>query len=125
MSEYQPPASTVLDWLRSNLGSRALAPLTGTDTKMLRAAVQIIEAWGYHRVPQLLQAFAFVVAQMQTKTQWLAYHAIAHPLDWSDRDRVWNMAGLNPKILIAVKCSFEPGGTYVDLAEKEAQEVES
>lgn len=40
MSDYEPAAATVLDWLHSNLGGAALAPLTGSDTHALRAAVQ-------------------------------------------------------------------------------------
>ena len=121
MSDYQPPAATVLNWLRSNLGGRALAPLTGTDTKMLRAAVQIMEGWGYDRHPSLIHAFSCVVNRMQLKTQWLAFHAIAHPLDWSDRQKIWDAAELDP-IGNVPKCSFEPGGSHVDHAELEAKE---
>lgn len=120
-SEYQPPASTVLEWLRSNLGSRALAPLTGSDTKALRAAVQIMEAYGYDRSPALIRAFALVVGRMQHKCQWLAFHAIAHPLDWSDRQKVWNLAGLE-LFVDAPRCSFEPGGSRVDWDEVESRE---
>lgn len=121
MSDYQPPAATVLDWLHSNLGGHALAPLTGSDTRALRAAVQIMEQYAYDRHPGLLLAFAKVVQRMQTKTWELAYHAIAHPLDWSDRSKVWAMSGLatfTPKM----KCSFEPGGSRIDYMEKEEQE---
>lgn len=124
-NEHQPPAATVLEWLRSNLGSRGLAPLTGTDTKALRAAVQIIEAWGYDRSPDLLMAFGYTVRRMQPKCQWLAYHAIAHPLDWSDRERIWT-ALVNARIVGPIgpmqKCSFEPGGSHIDHAEREAKE---
>ena len=115
MSDYQPPAATVLDWLHSNLGGRALAPLTGSDTKALRAAVQIIEAYGYDRHPSLIDAFALVVHRMQPKCRELAYHSIAHPLDWSDRQKIWRAAGFTD--LPRLKCSFEPGGSHTDHAE--------
>lgn len=124
MSEntYEPPAATVLDWLHSNLGGRVLAGLTGTDTKALRAATQIMELYGYDRCPEVLNAFASIVRRMQPKMRELAYHAIAHPLDWSDRARVWAGAGLQsfkPKFV----CSFEPGGSHVDHMEQEQQEA--
>lgn len=118
MSDYQPPAATVLDWLHSNLGGRALAPLTGSDTKALRAAVQIIEAYGYDRHHSLLDAFHLLVLRMQPKCRELAYHAIAHPLDWSDRSRLWMLSGL-PAFQPAL-CSFEPGGSNIDHMEAEA-----
>jgi hypothetical protein len=124
VSDYQPPAATVLDWLRSNLGSRALAPLTGSDTKALRAAVQIMEAWGYDRSPNYLHAFGLCVARMQPQTRELAYHAIAHPLDWSDRARIWS-AIADSKLVLPIKpvltCSFEPGGSHVDHAAEEEE----
>lgn len=123
ISDYQPPAATVLDWLYANLGGRALAPLTGSDTKALRASVQIMEQYGYDRHPSLIDAFALVVFRMQPKTRELAYHAIAHPLDWSDRHKIWMAAGL-PAFAPSMKCSFEPGGSYVDHS-KEDDEHES
>lgn len=118
---YQPPAETVLGWLASNLGSRALAPLTGSDTRALRAAVQIVEQYSYDRDPSLLHAFAAVVRRMQSHTQELAFHAIAHPMDWSDRARIWRAAGLEIKPFR--KCSFEPGGKHIDLAESDKHHV--
>jgi hypothetical protein len=121
-NEYQPPAATVLDWLHSNLGGRALAPLTGTDTKALRAAVQIMEAYGYDRSSELLHAFCLVVRRMQPHCRELAYHAIAHPLDWSDRKKLW-AAIANAKLVEpldpSMTCSFEPGGSHIDYASAE------
>lgn len=119
--DYQPSAATVLDWLRANLGGRALAPLTGCDTRALRAAVQIIEHYAYDGHPAVLNAFAEIVRRMQPKTRELAYHAIAHALDWSDRARVWAAAGL-ASFQPQLKCSFEPGGSHIELAEAEAKE---
>ena len=111
----QPPSVTIFQWLRANLGPRCLAPLTGTDTRALRAAVEIIELYSYHTRPELLKAFGIVVSSgMQKSTQELAYHAIAHLLNWEDRARLWDAAGLplfDPQV-----CSFEPGGSRVDLS---------
>jgi len=120
---HRPPAETVLDWLHSNLGGRALAPLTGSDTRALRAAVQIIEQFSYDQHPDVLRAFAYVVSRMQPHTRELAYHAIAHPLDWSDREKLWHASGLAGAFLNSLppkmKCSFEPGGSCIDWREKE------
>ena len=53
---------------------------------------------------------------MQPSTQELAYHAIAHVMDWSDRAELWIKAGL-PEFATR-QCSFEPGGSCVDLSRK-------
>lgn len=115
MPTPKPAAVTIYPWLRANLGPRALAPLTGCDARALQAAVQIIELYSYDHDDEVLQAFALVVGRMQDSTQELAYHAIAHILNWSDRYAIWHVAGLppfeNPRT-----CSFEPGGSGRDLA---------
>lgn len=104
---YQPPAQTVFAWLRANCGKGCLAPLTGTDGRGLRAAVQIAELYSYHRQPEVLEAFGLVVrSSMQEECWYLAYHAIAHVMDWSDRAEVWAGAGL-PEIVHG-RCAFEP-----------------
>ncbi len=117
MSKYQPKAVTIFPWLKSNLGPRALAPLTGTDTRALRAAVEIIELYSVDHNPVVIEAFGNVVSQMQRSTMHLAFHGIAHVLDWGDRLNIWVMAGL-PEIDPG-KCSFEPGGLYFDLSKKQ------
>jgi hypothetical protein len=114
VSKYQPPAQTVMAWLKANLGSRALAPLTGSDTRALRAAVQIIEQYSYDRCPALVEAFGMVVCRMQPSTAELAYHSIAHVMDWSDRSEIWVKAGL-PEFAPRL-CAFEPGGSCKEAA---------
>lgn len=94
------------DWLKANLGATCLAPLTGTDHKALAAAVQIIELYSYHEHSSVLEAFAAIVRCMQQSTWHLAYHAIAHVMDWGDRSRVWDKAGL--PIINAGRCKHEP-----------------
>ncbi len=111
MPTPKPYAATIYPWLRANLGPRALAPLTGTDASALKAAVHIVDLWTHNRSStDVAAAFGKVISQMQPHTQELAYHAIAHVCEWSDRQMLWMMAFLppieNPRI-----CAFEPGGT--------------
>ncbi len=100
-------SQTVLPWLKSNLGKRCIAPLTGTDARALFAAVHAIDLYAYAPSEELLTAFAILVRNMQPHTRELAFHSIAHILDWSDRDRIWNAAGLDgfPRRQL---CAFEP-----------------
>ncbi len=90
----KPVSETVIPWLKDNLGAHCLGVLTGTDAKALAAAVQIIELYAYDQSDDAVQAFALVVGRMQSTSQPLAYHAIAHVLDWPDRPRLWREAGL-------------------------------
>lgn len=110
MSAPKLPAQTLFPWLKDNLGKTCLAPLTGTDARALRAAVMLIDLYSVDGNPTVLAAFATTVRRMQTKTQHLAYHAIAHVLDWSDRFKLWNAAGL-PLESIRGTCAYEPGGS--------------
>lgn len=96
MPKPQPPAATVLTWLQANLGPRCLAPLTSTDTKALQAAVQLVELYTYDRDDSILNAFRWTVLRMQPHCRELAFHAIAHVRDWSDRHLMWSDAGLSP-----------------------------
>lgn len=104
----RPYCQTVLPWLRSNLGRKCLAPLTSTDAAALSAAVQIVQLYAYTGDPSVLNAFGAVVLTMQRQSMELAYHAIAHILDWDDRVRIWSLAGL-PRMAVR-KCTFEPDG---------------
>ena len=65
MPAPKQPCQTLPEWLRSNLGPRCLAPLTGTDSKALAAAVQIVELYAYQSRAEVLEAFGLVVMQMQ------------------------------------------------------------
>ncbi len=100
------PAVTIIPWLRENLGREALAPLTSQDTTALRAAVSIIDLIAYQNHPRdLQQSFLACVLRMQEHTRHLAYHAIAHVLDWQERQRIWSACGLTPP---ATRCKHEP-----------------
>jgi hypothetical protein len=104
----KPASVTIRPWLNINLGPRCLAPLTGTDSRALRAAVEIIELYSYDRHLSLIHAFGAVVSRMQPQCREFAYHGIAHVMDWSDRPKIWAAAGLPP--IIASRCSHEPQG---------------
>lgn len=102
-------SQTILPWLRDNLGDRCTAPLTGTDVRALLAAVQIIDLYSVHNDSGVLEAFGLVVNCMQPSTQELAYHSIAHVMNWWDRERIWKELGLaefKPRV-----CAWEPGGS--------------
>lgn len=108
-TKNKPVCETGLKWLKDNLGLRCLAGLTGQDIKALRAAIQIVELWGYTDSPELAeQAFGACVRSMQ-ESQWqLAYHVTAHLHEWSTRAELWAAAGL-PPISVSL-CAWEPGG---------------
>lgn len=110
----KPVCETVMPWLRANLGKRCLAPLTGCDWRALKAAAQIIDLYCYCPNPAVAQSFGLVVSQMQEATRELAYHAVAHVMNWEDRSRLWIEAGLEP--ISAGVCAFEPGGSQKEAA---------
>lgn len=103
----KPSAVTIVPWLKANLGRHALGGLTGTDHKALLAAVQIIELYSYDRDPSLLASFGAVVRRMQPSQFFLAFHSIAHVMDWSYRLAIWHEAGLPTDIRVP-RCQFEP-----------------
>lgn len=106
MKKPKPVSETIRPWLKSNLGNHCLAALTSTDSQALAAAVQIIELYAYDESPSVIQAYGLVVRRMQPSTQHLAYHAIAHVMEWGDRSRIWVAAGL-PEFA-PTRCAFEP-----------------
>lgn len=99
------PCETLPKWLKDNLGPRCLAPLTSTDSRALAAAVQTVELYASERSPEVLMAFGVIVRQMQKSCWHLAFHAIAHVMDWGDRRYVWGNAGL--PIIEAGVCRYE------------------
>jgi len=105
MPAPKQPCQTLPQWLKQNLGPRCLAPLTGTDSKALSAAVQIVALYAYHPAPQVAEAFGLTVMQIQQSCWPLAYHAIAHVMDWTDRGELWREAKL-PSIPVGI-CKFE------------------
>ena len=101
----------IFDWLHANCGPKCLAPLTSHDVDALLASVALCPFINHEHAPRpLFAAYGAVVAEMQPQTRWLAYHAIAMELDWSDRRRIWTQAGLSEGDLPAHKAAFEPGG---------------
>lgn len=110
MPRNKPYAHTVFEFLTANLGPRALAPLTSTDTMALQAAVQIVPLWGpYERnAEQIAAAFGACVREMQPKTRYFAYHAIAHVANWSTRAELWREAGFDEPPQPCPLCAYEP-----------------
>jgi hypothetical protein len=118
MAKPKPPCAEIYRWLQCNLGKRCLAPLTGTDTKALDAAVQTAQLWTYcDNRAAVAKAFGLIVSEMQPSTRHLAYHAIAKVSDWSFRAELWASAGLNFDDVRGV-CAFERGGCGEDLSKK-------
>jgi hypothetical protein len=105
MRKEKPLAETIFPWLQVNLGKQCLGVLTGTDYRALRAAVQIVGLMACDDHPSLYEAFGAVVGRMQPTARHLAYHAIAHALDWSDRSRIWRRIGLE---VPTSRCEHEP-----------------
>ena len=103
---YKPAAQTIVRWLRDN--GMPLGGLTGNDARALRAAVQLVELIGYAGPSaELLQAFASCVGEMQESQRFLAFHSVAHVLNWEDRARYWHAAGL-PDLGPIPVCKFSP-----------------
>ena len=83
----------ILTWLKNNLGPRAIAGLTSTDTYALVTSVNLSNLIGYNTAPrELFKAYHSIVMQMQEHNRRLAYHAIAMELDWSHRNMIWTQA---------------------------------
>lgn len=102
MPTPKPYCKSLTAWLIANLGKGCLAALTGTDSRALQAAVHIIDAHSYDRSRANVDAFGLVVGRMQKSTQYLAFHAIAHVMDWDDRAPIWASAGLSFDVLEGV-----------------------
>ncbi len=94
MPALQPLAVTIKPWLRAQLGKSCFAGLCSGELDALCAAIHVIGIYAYRPLPSLLEAFAHVVLTMQEHNRFLAYHAIAHVMDWPDRARLWHLAGL-------------------------------
>lgn len=110
MKKPEPPSKTVFPWLRANLGKNCLAPLTGTDARALRAAVEIIDLYSVDRDLDVIKAFGIIVLRMQPHCRQFAFHAIAHVLDWGDRRSIWidsGLAGENLDQFPKTRCQFE------------------
>jgi hypothetical protein len=102
----KPVCQSLNKWLRINRGQTCLGVLSGTDYKALETVVHLVALYCYDGDPSLLEAFAIVVNRMQPAARPLAYHAIAHLMDWPDRERIWAAAGL-PRMFTG-RCIREP-----------------
>jgi hypothetical protein len=104
----KPTCAEARDWLKLNLGSKALAPLTGTDFRALDAAAHIIELWAVSGEDRVLEAYRAVVLEMQPSTRFFAFHVVAYCCEWSTRAKVWAIADLPADDLIGIpRCEGE------------------
>lgn len=95
MAAQKTPAQTVGPWLKAN--GMYLGALTGQDWAALRAAAECMGLYARSDdtgEAQSLIAFKACVLAMQPSTRYLAFHAIAHLLDWGDRWTIWRRCGL-------------------------------
>lgn len=109
MTTVKQACVTIRPWLKANLGPSALAPLTGQDSRALSVAVQALSLYSscdYRAEVRALSAFHSAVMCMQESTRVLAYHSIAHLLNWSDRPIIWERAGL-ARLENVGRCKFE------------------
>ncbi len=89
----QPHAATILKWLRDN--GQSLGALTGQDTRALQlcvSAMALYSSCDQEMESHALSAFRGGVVAMQPSTRHLAYHAVAHVLDWPAREMIWRRA---------------------------------
>ncbi len=113
MARPKPVCQSVVAFLQGNLGKRCFAPFTSQDSAAFDAAVHLLVLFNRcdgDYEPVVLTAFRNAVACMQPNCRHLAYHAIAHMMDWHARGQVWSRAGLPPLDRRTI-CAFEPGGS--------------
>lgn len=102
-------SETAFPWLRANLGKHCLGCLTGYSGPAVLASVMVIRAYSSsdqsHEFP-LLTAYEAIVSTLDAPERHLCYHLIAHVLNWSDREVIWDKAGLSPLQHVA-RCLHE------------------
>jgi hypothetical protein len=107
--KHETPAVRLSQWLTDNLGKGWSAPLTGQDWSALKAAAEIMGCYSYSDQEGrhcCLVAFKSMVLTMQPSCRWLAFHAIAHVMDWSTRWTIWRACGL--AAVQCRECKFAP-----------------
>lgn len=86
----KPPCVSVYAFLRAH--KHNLGALTGQDSRALSAIAHVWELYAASDDDgreAALRAVRALLSAMQPKTRYLAREAIAHTLDWGDRDRLW------------------------------------
>jgi hypothetical protein len=73
----------------SKLFNGCMAPITGTDHRVLDAFVPCMKLYAYSGSNQLLAAATLLLKNMQPSTRWIARELIPFVLDWGDRERLW------------------------------------
>lgn len=107
MSRYQTPSQRILTWLKNN--GMKLAALTSTDTRALRASVEIAELAASTGVAAVAEPWGLIVRQMQPHTRYLAFHGVAMALDWGFRWEFWRLARFDAGELAGIpECKYGP-----------------
>lgn len=73
----------------SKLRKGSLAPLTGTDVRVLNAFVPTLKLYAYTGNEDLLGAMMLLLKEMQESTRWIARELIPFVMEWSDREKLW------------------------------------
>lgn len=98
---------TVIGWLFAN--GMNTAALTSQDKRALEAAALTAHLYATcddRCEAKCAVAFGQIVECMQSKTRYLAFHAIAKVSDWGYRATLWKAAGLEPLANVP-RCTFE------------------
>lgn len=74
---------------RSKLFDGCMAPLTGTDYRVLEAFVACLKLYNYTGEQRVLQAVSIILQEMQPATRWIARELIPFVKEWEDRERLW------------------------------------
>lgn len=74
-------------WLKAN--KHDLAPLTGTDTRALRAIDACWELYATTHSTHAIDAVRELLYLLQAKNHHLARELIARSMDWPDREKLW------------------------------------
>ena len=85
----KPRCDDVFAWLRLRLGQTALAPLTGTTGRALRAYVHLLDAWCSSRSESVEAALRATLAILQPSEWELAAWAIVAVGDWGFVADLW------------------------------------
>ncbi|AUX43807.1 uncharacterized protein SOCE26_052620 [Sorangium cellulosum] len=89
-----PTCKTAQAFLTHHHGRGCLAPLTGQDRAAMATFVHAAELYGVGDDAgreAAIVAMRAAVGGMQPHTRWLAREAIAHVMEWGDRDGLWRV----------------------------------
>lgn len=92
MATEKPICQRTSKWLKHHCGERALAPLTGQDSRALTAFTHLLELYAAadtQGANRAVLAMAATVCAMQPSVRHLAKRTIPQSLDWNDEEALW------------------------------------